>query len=87
MMNALDWIRSKSTETISDTLVVEGETYKATTYRFRGNLPNRMATDVRKLLGELASSDFERETLWIGGQYRSDYGTCEYIRTVYQRIQ
>lgn len=86
-MTALDWIRNKAEIKTVETFKTEnGETYRVTMSSFCGTLPSGMAAETRKMLGSLVSSDLETETLVIGGQYRSDYGRCEYVRNVYERV-
>lgn len=90
-MNAIEWLRSKATVT-TDTMVVTPEeafecdpgTYRITRMHFRGNLPYRMARDVRNI--PLTRTDTVNEVLHIGGQYRSQYGQCEYFHTTYERV-
>ena len=95
-MNAVEWIRSRAQVSAIETMVIsesEGAdigatpgTYKITRSVFRGQLPARMVFDARKHLSSLVSSDNEVETLSLGGQYRSDFGKCEYIHATYERV-
>lgn len=98
-MNALDWVRSKAEERETEIMVIEpeeaGEGTKAgqwlvKRWHFRGTLPTRMAYQIRDNLktGKLErveTGDIQiTENLRIGGQYRSDFGKCEYWKTIYQ---
>ncbi len=90
-MTALDWVRSKAAVTEIDTFSGDDEngvsrTYRVTRSVFKGTLPYRMARDIRKELSSLIRADMHIETLHIGGQYRSDFGNCEYINSVYELL-
>lgn len=92
-MNALEWLRSKATTTF-DSMTVSAEeaalnggapgTYKITRQYFKGTLPARMAFEVRKSMHLLVNNDNEVERILIGGQYRGDFGRCEYFHTTYE---
>lgn len=92
-MNAIEWLRSKATTTV-DTMVIAADeatdaapgTYKITRQHFSGTLPTRMAYEVRKLAPTLKTTDTEIEQVRIGGQYRSDFGRCEYWHTTYELV-
>jgi len=82
-MTALAWIRSKATPMADDTIEFEGATYIIRRVRFAGTVPYRMA---RELSGsKLENTDTANEYLRVGGQYRSQAGQCEYMRTEYVR--
>jgi hypothetical protein len=95
MADAIDWIKSKARPLADDTLVIgadtaaeagiEPGTYKVRTVYYRGTLPNRMVAQIRKGHRPLISTEYEHETLKLGGAYRSDYGRCEFWHTTYKR--
>lgn len=86
-MQALAWIRTKAAVTAVEEFPGNaGETFKVTRSVYRGTLPYRMAKELRSQLADLVKSDMEVETLLIGGQYRGDFGRCEYIHAVYERV-
>lgn len=86
-MNALAWVRSKATVFSTDTFEHEGKTIRVTYSSFRGNVPPRMIFQLREQLSQLANDgDREIETLHLNGQYRGDFGKCEYIRSVYEQV-
>lgn len=92
-MNAIEWLRSKATTTV-ETMVINAAdaaasdttpgTYTITRKYFRGTLPTRMAYEARALAKTLTVTDTVVETLRIGGQYRSQFGQCEYWYTTYE---
>src|SRR5215217_7765647 len=90
-MSALNWVRDKAehkeTEFMTITAESAGEGTKPGLWRvdrwhFRGVLGAGMATGIRKELSKLVkvqSGDIQtNEVLRIGGQYRSEYGNCEF---------
>lgn len=96
-MSALDWVRGKAEFKETSFLTISAENADAGTkpglwrvdrWHFKGTLGAGMATAIRKELGKLVkveSGDIQtHETLHIGGQYRSDYGKCEFSKTVYE---
>lgn len=93
MTNAIEWLRSKATTT-TDTMVITPEeatdcapgTYRITRQHFSGTLPTRMAYEVRKLASTLKTTETETEQVRIGGQYRRDFGRCEYWHTTYELV-
>ncbi len=86
MTNAIEWLRSKATTT-TDTMVITPEeatdcapgTYRITRQHFVGTLPTRMASTLK-------TTETETEQIRIGGQYRSDFGRCEYWHTTYELV-
>jgi len=93
MNNAIEWLRSKATVT-TDTMTVTPEegavsecapgTYRITRLHFRGTLPYAMVRDLRS--AKLTKTETVNEVLQIGGQYRSQYGQCEYFHTTYELV-
>lgn len=96
-MSALDWVRGKAEHKGTKFLTISAENadegtkpglWRVDRWHFSGVLKSGMATGIRKELGKLASvqtGDIQvNEVLRIGGQYRSEYGNCEFSRTVYE---
>ena len=88
-MNALDWIRSKAVVKSTEVLEMEdGSAYSVVFSAFNGRLPNRMVYQVLDQMDELVNiPDEVVETIRVGGQYRSDFGKCEFLRTDYIKIK
>lgn len=99
-MNAINWLRNKATEAAPETMIVGAEEGRTNGVKpgvwlikrkhFKGVLPYRMAAQIRN---ELKSSPLVNtsegniqisERVQIGGQYRSDFGKCEFWHTVYE---
>ena len=96
-MHPLEWIKSKATlkpvETIEipDTPEVredgvEPGIYERYTLYFKGTLPARMVKQWERNRRPLENDALTHEVLHLGGQYRSDYGRCEYWHTSYKRV-
>lgn len=96
-MSALDWVRGKAEARETKFIRIEAESadegtkpglWRVDRWHFKGTLGAGMATGIRKELGKLVkveSGDIQtKETLRIGGQYRSEYGNCEFSKTVYE---
>lgn len=96
-MSALDWVRGKAEHKDTKFLTISAESADAGTkpglwrvdrWHFRGVLNSGMATGIRKEFDKLEKTDSGdiqvNEVLRIGGQYRSEYGNCEFSRTVYE---
>lgn len=83
-MSPIEWLRSKSKVTV-ETEFLAGMNVEITRYYFRGVLPAIMFEQLKKTKLE-QSSDFVHENIRLGGQYRSDYGKCEYWYTLYRPI-
>lgn len=97
MANAIEWLRSKAATTVEMMVITPEEaaatpdgaapgTYKVTRQYFSGTLPARMAHEVRKLASTLKNTETVMENVRIGGQYRSDFGRCEYWHTTYELV-
>lgn len=87
-MNALDWLRSKAQQVSVEVLTLEdGRKFKSTFYSFKGRIQPRMVFELEKLSGELKNEcDAVYETLRTAGQYRSEFGNCEYGRFEYEQV-
>ncbi len=87
-MNALDWLRSKATVSSVEVLTLDdGRKVQSTHYTFKGRIQPRMVFERQKLRGELkADCDAVYETLRTAGQYRSEFGNCEYGRFEYEQV-
>jgi hypothetical protein len=99
-MSALDWVRNKAAQTEIDTMEIPAEsagegtkagTWRVTRWHYKGTLPIKMAAQIRNELTNVVnvqSGDIQtHEVLRIGGQYRSDYGRCEFSKTVYEFME
>src|SRR5215217_793155 len=99
-MSALNWLRDKAEfrETTFMTIAADSGDegtkpglWRVDRWHFKGTLPNRMAAQIRNELDKLVkvqSGDIQtQEVLRIGGQYRSDYGRCEFSKTVYEFME
>ncbi len=96
-MTALDWVRSKATQSEQYVMTVTPEEgaatecepgdYLVTRWRFAGRLPYRMAKEMRGEYGKLINAADEIETCRVGGQYRSEEGNCEYFRVTYKKME
>ena len=84
-MNALDWLRNKATPVPAEEIEAEGVKYRIERKVFRGNLPFRMAKELRGCKG-LIKTETVNEVLLLGGQYRSQAGQCEFFHTEYVRV-
>lgn len=88
-MNALDWLRSKAQVSSVEVLTLEdGRKVKSTFYSFKGRIQPRMVFELQRLRSELkADYDAVYETLRTAGQYRSEFGNCEYGRFEYEQVE
>lgn len=100
-MSALNWVRGKAKITEEFMTITPEESarsgakpglWKVTRAFFSGNLPTRMAFQIRdergqgKLINTHTETTQTVETLKIGGQYRSEFGKCIFSRTDYTWI-
>lgn len=86
-MKAIDWIRSKALLESEEESVLtaehaseeypEGTKYVDRIYRFKGDIPFRMKTEIKK--AKLNNSDLVTEQISFG-QYRSNDTVCTYSR-------
>lgn len=87
-MNALDWLRSKAQQVNVEVLTLEdGRKFKSTFYSFKGRIQPRMVFELQRLRSDLKNeSNVVYETLRTAGQYRSEFGNCEYGRFEYEQV-
>ena len=86
---AMNWIRGKATEAPdwSTDVEVNGVAYRSTVYTFKGTLPPKMVGQLTREPRNLANEDLLYESFRLGGQYRSDYGKCEYARYEWTSVE